>query len=199
MAINILATAQSKKEQIILLNSNIDSINAVLEAERKLNSEKINALKNSLIHLETKIEDLTFELGEKIDSLKILKSEIENLRNLSEPKSNSSNNPNDKYDDFFDTDNFEVDSRYTPNGLDRIRLNNPDLSGIKVPNSASLTFKLFIDKEGNVVEINSLRPTNDDVKIIAQVQETIKRQVKYNKISDDIIEYVYLKVKLEPK
>jgi uncharacterized protein (TIGR02145 family) len=66
--------SQSKKEQIIQLNSRVDSLNSILSLERNSNLKKISDL-NSTIH---NLEDKNSVLRIKLDSIDILKSQIKN-------------------------------------------------------------------------------------------------------------------------
>jgi uncharacterized protein (TIGR02145 family) len=64
--------SQSKKEQIIQLNSWIDSLNSILSLERNSNLKKISNLNSIIDDLQNK----NLELLIKLDSIDILKSQI---------------------------------------------------------------------------------------------------------------------------
>ena len=64
-----LGFAQSKKEQIEVLNTRIDSLNQVLQSERTFNSDKIKGLNSTVIKLESEISNLKNSLKSPISIL----------------------------------------------------------------------------------------------------------------------------------
>jgi hypothetical protein len=66
-----ISLAQSKKEQIEELNMKVDSINFVLNSERKANSELIQTLKTTIDKLDVQLTSLKNEYQRKIDDLDV--------------------------------------------------------------------------------------------------------------------------------
>jgi len=73
-----LLNAQSKKEQIEILNKRVDSLNQVVSSERKINqdkSTKISELTNTITNLESSIKSLNSDLSKLSSELQQSKTE----------------------------------------------------------------------------------------------------------------------------
>jgi uncharacterized protein (TIGR02145 family) len=74
-----LLNAQSKKEQIEILNKRVDSLNEIIGSERKINldkSTKISELTNTIIGLEESISSLSAEVSKLTSELQQSKKEL---------------------------------------------------------------------------------------------------------------------------
>ena len=87
---NLNSFSQSKKEQIEILNSRVDSLNSVVIAERSSNQNKINELNSVITKLEGQIATLSGDLttlnkelqDSKDDFLKKQKEIVENQKSI---------------------------------------------------------------------------------------------------------------------
>jgi hypothetical protein len=144
-----------------------------------------------------------------------------NSGNSKHDNSENSDNPsstNKNGDDFFlgddyggaydskgkDDDNLNIqknrgNGKDVVDGSPRIRKNDPDLSGIKVKETVSISLKLLIDKNGDIVQVDVGSSPLKDEKTLKLIKQTVKNQVKYNKSDYDNLALVWLTVKIESR
>ena len=86
------------------------------------------------------------------------------------------------------------------NGAGRIRLNDPNIDHIETNVNSTVSLKLTVNENGEVVTASSTSKTTEtNQRIISQVISTVKQQVKYNKALGSGLQVVYLTVKLTAK
>src|SRR5690606_11539347 len=66
---------------------------------------------------------------------------------------------------------------------ERIRLNNINTEGLEFNQNCTIVLKLTINSEGNVIRTDKIagRTTTLDQRIINQISELVKQQIRYNK------------------
>ena len=99
-----LSFAQSKKEQIELLNFRVDSLNQILKAQRNTHQEKVTAFNSTISNLQSQLSSLNLkmdEMGKELtgsknklnsqnDQIKELKTAINDLNKLVDIKKDRS-------------------------------------------------------------------------------------------------------------
>lgn len=68
-------------------------------------------------------------------------------------------------------------------GKGRVRLNNVNVSGLTINVDATIYFKVTVDAQGNVVNVQNIKAktTTSNQVLINQIAMAVKKQVKYNK------------------
>ena len=81
---------------------------------------------------------------------------------------------------------------------DRIRLNNISTEGLEFNQSCDIFLKVTINAEGKVIRTENIagRTTTIDQRIINQISELVKQQIRYNKKPGAAIEKILLKLKI---
>jgi predicted RNase H-like nuclease (RuvC/YqgF family) len=80
--------AQSKKEQIEILENRVDSLNNVLSAERSSNDRKVEELNTKITNLESQISSLSSQITNLEGQVSDLKNNLnDNIKQLNESKS----------------------------------------------------------------------------------------------------------------
>ncbi len=82
---------------------------------------------------------------------------------------------------------------------DRIRLNNINTDGIEFNQNCTIVLKLTINAEGRVIrtEVITGRTTTIDQRIINQISELVKQQIRYNKKQGAGIEKIALTLNIK--
>lgn len=89
MVLGWVCIAQSKKEQIEILTSRVDSLKLVINTERTDNSQHVEQLNGRISQLEENVRGLEIKLKEKDSEIETNKKQIEELRGLINVKSDS--------------------------------------------------------------------------------------------------------------
>lgn len=89
MVIGSISLGQSKKEQIEILTSRVDSLKFVINTERTDNSERVDELNRRISEHEENVRGLEIKLKEKDTENETNKKQIEELRKLINVKSDS--------------------------------------------------------------------------------------------------------------
>ncbi len=86
----------------------------------------------------------------------------------------------------------------TGGGSGRVRLNNVNINNLQYNSDEVLYFKLVIDAQGNVVQVQNIKgkTTTTDQILINKVAIAVKKQVKYNKQPGAPLASVYYTVKV---
>ncbi len=90
----------------------------------------------------------------------------------------------------------------TYSGIDRrtrIRLNDVNVNDIEFNESATIYYKLTIDHNGNVIAfiINKVKSSAENEELMNEVGRAIQKQVKYNKVTNTKLAYLYYVVHLK--
>jgi hypothetical protein len=82
---------------------------------------------------------------------------------------------------------------------DRIRLNNINTEGLEFNQTCTIVLKLTINSDGKVIrtEVISGRTTTTDQRIINQIAELVKQQIRYNKKQGAAIEKIALSLNIK--
>ncbi|MDD2983114.1 MAG: hypothetical protein PHQ74_06975 [Crocinitomicaceae bacterium] len=82
---------------------------------------------------------------------------------------------------------------------ERIRLNNINTEGLEFNQTCTIVLKLTINSEGKVIrtEVISGRTTTTDQRIINQIAELVKQQIRYNKKPGAAIEKIALSLNIK--
>lgn len=91
-----------------------------------------------------------------------------------------------------------------PSGIEvskRKRLNDPNLNHIVTNIDCTVSLKLVINDNGEVVSVSNVatKTTTSDLRIISQVISVVKQQVKYEKSKGSSLQTVYLTLRLTAK
>ncbi len=82
---------------------------------------------------------------------------------------------------------------------DRIRLNNINTEGLEFNQTCTIVLKLTINADGKVIrtEVISGRTTTTDQRIINQIAELVKQQIRYNKKPNSSLEKIALSLNIK--
>ena len=210
---NLTILLDNEHQNNLVKDSVINVLNDLLSKELQ-----DNILKDSIILV---LEDKTKALEVKIkvleDRINVLNIQKDDNANVKEEVTKQSKqeftNKNDEdlgFGDNYNKDYSGGDANLSElritkgKGLDdtldasgRIRLNEPDLSGIMVKtDNNAISLILTIDKNGNVtkVDLDQSRTTIAEASVINKVKNIVKSEVKYNKVSYDNPARVYLTI-----
>lgn len=89
MVLGSISLGQSKKEQIGILTSRVDSLKFVINTERTDNSQRVEQLNGRISELEENVRGLDIKLKEKDSEIETKITQIEELRKLINVKSDS--------------------------------------------------------------------------------------------------------------
>lgn len=88
-----------------------------------------------------------------------------------------------------------------PELSNRKRLNDPKIDHIETNIACTISLKLIINDNGEIVSVNNIasKTTTSDQRIISQVISAVRQQVKYEKSMGSSLQTVYLTVRLNAK
>jgi hypothetical protein len=198
---------QNKRTQIKILNNRLDSVFFIIEKQNNLNlqqANEINQLNGVLISLQ-------HDLKKTQDSIKLLNNQLQGHIKPVDHNTKNQKNPFGTGGDavggrgigsgpgpFGDgRGNDGQGSGGSASGKGRIRLNEPKVDHIETNVKVTVSLKLTINEDGQVISAQSTsKTTTTDKRIIDQVISAVKDQVRYNKDPGAGLVSVFLTVRI---